>query len=75
MKPMSVLTCLIAAALAVPAQAQQGNARVYKCIDTAGKVYYSDKMNPDCGQASGEGCQLHRPTSSRPQPVISSKSS
>ena len=52
MKPMIVLTCLIAAALAVSAQAQQGNARVYKCIDTAGKVYYSDKMNPDCGQAS-----------------------
>ena len=52
MKPMIVLTCLIAAALAVPAQAQQGNARVYKCIDAAGKAYYSDKMNPDCGQAS-----------------------
>ena len=52
MKPMIVLTCLIGAALAVPAQAQQGNARVYKCIDPTGKVYYSDKMNPDCGQAS-----------------------
>ena len=52
MKPMIVLTCLMGAALAVPAQAQQGNARVYKCIDPTGKVYYSDKMNPDCGQAS-----------------------
>ena len=52
MKPVIVLTCLIAAALAVPAQAQQGNARVYKCVDPTGKVYYSDKMNPDCRQAS-----------------------
>ena len=52
MKPMIVLTCLMGAALAVPAQAQQGSARVYKCIDPTGKVYYSDKMNPDCGQAS-----------------------
>lgn len=52
MKPIVVLTCLIAAALALPAQAQQGNARMYKCIDSAGKVYYSDKMNPDCGQSS-----------------------
>jgi len=52
MKLVSVLTCLIAAALAFPAQAQQGNARVYKCIDAAGKAYYSDKMNPDCAQNS-----------------------
>ncbi len=52
MKPTVVLTCLIAAALALPAQAQQGNARMYKCVDTAGKVYYSDKINPDCGQIS-----------------------
>ena len=52
MKPMIVLTCLMGAALAVPAQAQQGSARVYKCIDPTGKVYYSDKQNPDCGQAS-----------------------
>ena len=52
MKPMFVPACLIAAALAVPAQAQQGNARVYKCVDPTGKVYYSDKMNPDCRQAS-----------------------
>ena len=52
MKPIVLLTCLIAAALALPAQAQQGNVRMYKCIDIAGKVYYSDKMNPDCGQGS-----------------------
>jgi hypothetical protein len=52
MKPIVVLTGLIAAALALPAQAEQANSRMYKCIDTAGKVYYSDKMNPDCGQGS-----------------------
>ena len=46
MKPMIVLTCLMGAALAVPAQAQQGSARVYKCIDPTGKVYYSA---PACG--------------------------
>jgi hypothetical protein len=52
MKPIVFLACLIAAALALPAQAQQEKARMYKCVDSAGKVYYSDKMNPDCGQSS-----------------------
>jgi len=52
MKLMSVLTCLIGAALAFPAQAQQGSGRVYKCVDAAGNAYYSDKMNPDCAQGS-----------------------
>ena len=56
MRPVIVLACLIFAALAVPAHAQQGNARMYKCVDNAGKVYYSDKMNPDCGQ----GTELNR---------------
>jgi hypothetical protein len=50
MKPITVLTCLLAAALALPAQAGQAGARMYKCVDAAGKVYYSDKLNPDCGQ-------------------------
>ncbi len=51
MKPITVLTCLIAAALALPVQAQQAGVRMYKCVDAAGKVYYSDKVNPDCGQS------------------------
>ena len=50
MKPIAVLACLIAAALALPGQAQQ--VRMYKCIDAAGKVYYSDKLNADCSQST-----------------------
>ena len=56
MKPITVLTCLIAAALALPVQAQQAGVRMYKCVDAAGKVYYSDKVNPDCGQ----GVEMNR---------------
>lgn len=56
MKPITVLTCLIAAALALPVHAQQAGVRMYKCVDAAGKVYYSDKVNPDCGQ----GVEMNR---------------
>ena len=52
MKNAMVLACLVAAALAVPAHAEESKVRMYKCVDGAGKVYYSDKMNPDCGQIS-----------------------
>jgi hypothetical protein len=54
MKSVLVLTCLIASAVALPAPAadQGTGVRMYKCIDQAGKVYYSDKLNPDCGQGS-----------------------
>ena len=51
MKPIVVLTCLIATALVLPVQAEQ-NTRMYKCVDPDGKVYYSDKLNPDCRQSS-----------------------
>ncbi len=51
MKPTLVLASLIAAMLSLPAYAD-GNARMYKCVDGAGKVYYSDKNNPDCNQGS-----------------------
>ncbi len=50
MKSLIVLACLASVAFALPAQAQQN--RMYKCVDGAGKVYYSDKMNPDCGQSA-----------------------
>ena len=55
MKPTLVLASLFAAALALPVHAE-GNARMFKCVDGAGKVYYSDKMNPDCG----DGTELNR---------------
>ncbi len=56
MKPITVLACLLAAVCALPVQAQDKGARMYKCVDAAGKVYYSDKINPDCGQ----GTELNR---------------
>ncbi|MEO8158566.1 MAG: DUF4124 domain-containing protein [Betaproteobacteria bacterium] len=56
MKPLIVLACLIAAALVSPAQADQEKVRMYKCTDADGKVYYSDKLNPDCNQ----GAELNR---------------
>jgi uncharacterized protein DUF4124 len=56
MKPIAVLACLFAAVSALPVQAQDKGARMYKCVDAAGKVYYSDKINPDCSQ----GTELNR---------------
>lgn len=55
MKPTLVLASLIAASLATPAFAD-GGSRMYKCVDQTGKVYYSDKLNPDCGQ----GAEMNR---------------
>ena len=53
MRPLIVLTCLTVAALALPAEAQN---RMYKCVDAAGKAYYSDKVSPDCA----EGKELNK---------------
>jgi hypothetical protein len=55
MKSMIVVAALILTALAFQAQAAE-KLRMYKCVDPAGKVYYSDKLNPDCGQ----GTELNR---------------
>jgi hypothetical protein len=52
MKSITVLACLFTTVLALPVQAQDKGSRMYKCIDSAGKAYYSDKLNPDCGQPS-----------------------
>jgi uncharacterized phage infection (PIP) family protein YhgE len=52
MKILVVLPFVIAIALALPAQAQQATPRMYKCVDATGKVYYSDKLNPDCARGS-----------------------
>jgi hypothetical protein len=52
----ALVSLTIAAALAGPAMAQQkpkpGTPRpvMYKCVDERGKIYYSDKFTPECGQ-------------------------
>jgi len=51
MKMISVMAGMLAAVLTLPAHAEKAS-RMYKCIDAAGKAYYSDKMNPDCNQSS-----------------------
>ncbi len=57
MKLLTVVTCLTSAVLALPAlAAEQSAVRTFKCVDAAGKVYYSDKPPPDCGQ----GVELNR---------------
>ncbi len=56
MKPIRMLVCLIlAAAVAEPALAQQSKPGgfgtvTYKCLDSRGKVYYSDKLLPECNE-------------------------
>ena len=56
MKQITVFACLLAVVPALPAHAQEKGARMYKCVDGGGHVYYSDKMNPDCAQ----GTELNR---------------
>lgn len=49
-----VLGVLLAASLAMPAFAQQKkpSSRMYKCVDEAGKVHYSDGRDTDCTKGS-----------------------
>jgi hypothetical protein len=49
----SLVGLSIAAALAVPALAQpkpKTSPVMYKCVDSRGQIYYSDKVTPECGQ-------------------------
>ena len=49
----SLVSLTIAAALAVPALAQpkpKTSPIMYKCVDSRGQIYYSDKVTPECGQ-------------------------
>ena len=49
----SLVSLTIAAALAVPALAQpkpKPGPIMYKCVDSRGQIYYSDKVTPECGQ-------------------------
>jgi hypothetical protein len=52
MKQTNILVFAIAVFFATPVYAQDKNLRMYKCVDTDGKVYYSDKMNPDCAKGT-----------------------
>ncbi|HEX4985866.1 MAG TPA: hypothetical protein VFV71_07315 [Burkholderiales bacterium] len=76
MKPQFVLVAgLLAALAATPAcAAGTGGAkgRMYKCIDGKGKVYYSDKMNPDCGngtELNRQGVAMPAREKSQPKPA------
>jgi len=49
----SLVSLTIAAALAVPALAQpkpKTSPITYKCVDSRGQIYYSDRLTPECGQ-------------------------
>ena len=52
MKQTSILALVIAAMFAKPVDAQDKNLRMYKCVDTDGRVYYSDTMNPACAKGT-----------------------
>lgn len=70
MSPQIFLACVIAVALIIPAQAQN---RMYKCVDAAGKAYYSDKMNPDCSESkelNKQGVEMKRSVT---KPGVSAK--
>jgi hypothetical protein len=43
---------LAATVWCAPSSAEDGKMRMYKCLDPSGKVYYSDKMNPECANGS-----------------------
>jgi hypothetical protein len=48
-----LLAVLVAASLALPAYAQKKpSSRMYKCVDQAGKVHYSDGRDTDCSAGS-----------------------
>jgi hypothetical protein len=49
-----LLAVLLGASLALPAYAQQKkpSSRMYKCVDEAGKVFYSDSPDTDCAKGS-----------------------
>ena len=73
MKHTNIVVFAIAAFFVTPIYAEDKNVRMYKCVDTDGKVYYSDKLNPDC--AKGTEMNRHgipvdkKPTTRSAQPV------
>lgn len=60
-----LLAVLVAASLALPAYAQKKpSSRMYKCVDEAGKVFYSDSPDTECNKSSElnrQGVVLKKP--------------
>jgi hypothetical protein len=77
MKVIRLLVSLtIAAAIAVPALAQQKpkppGPVTYKCVDSRGKIYYSDHYTPECGQTqemNRQGRILRKAETTKPGPA------
>ncbi len=79
MKMFRTLASLaIAAALAVPAIAQQkpkpgaSGPVMYKCVDSRGKIYYADRVTPECGQTeelNRQGRVVKKHEAGKPAPV------
>ena len=72
----SLVSLTIAAALAVPALAQPKpkppGPVTYKCVDSRGKIYYSDQFTPECGQTqemNRQGRILRKADTTKPGPA------
>jgi hypothetical protein len=71
----SLVSLTIAAALAVPVLAQpkpKPRPVMYKCVDSRGKIYYSDQYTPECGQTqemNRQGRILRKAETTKPGPA------
>lgn len=71
----SLVSLTIAATLAVPALAQpkpKPRPVMYKCVDSRGKIYYSDQYTPECGQTqemNRQGRILRKAETTKPGPA------
>ena len=52
MKNLLLVMGLAATVWCAPSFSDEGKLRMYKCQDPSGKVYYSDKLNPECANGS-----------------------
>jgi uncharacterized protein DUF4124 len=70
-KRLLVIAGLVATVSSAPALAQDGKMRMYKCQDATGKVYYSDKMNPECAngaELNRQGVVMQKKQAAKPAP-------
>lgn len=72
----SLVSLTMAAALAMPALAEQKSKPAgpvtYKCVDSRGKIYYSDQFTPECGQTqemNRQGRVLKKEDPTKPGPA------